>query len=146
MIGELYQTCEHRNCRTEGICSRCFRCVTHCECPRPLTDTELAVKAAQTAAAQASETERKARVATMSPADLLPFIECQMQSGRWSVVRKADWYLAEAVAFDAVYAPRVNRTPLTTAEEVLRFLAAGNVLPFGSDWHNRLRLSEQAGV
>lgn len=37
------------------------------------------------------------------------------------------------------YAPRVNRTPMTSPAEVIALLETGKPLPFGNDWDDRIR-------
>jgi hypothetical protein len=66
-------------------------------------------------------------------------------TGKWADVpsEKAERLFDMAIEREAWFAPRKNRTPMTTHAEVAAFLAAGNDLQYGDDWYEVLRAKKE---
>lgn len=69
-------------------------------------------------------------------------IQRQLSNGSWINVEtdQVDGYLDAVLGRESWFAPRVNREPMSTREQVLDFLASGKSIYFGDDWYSEIRV------
>jgi len=68
-------------------------------------------------------------------------IQRQLGNGMWDDIEPEfiDQYINKVLLREPWYAPRVNRTPMSTQQEVLDFLATGKPISHGDDWYSSIR-------
>ena len=68
-------------------------------------------------------------------------IQRKLENTQWVDIDedRIEKYLDMILTREAWYAPRVNREPMTTREQVIEFLATGKVLPYDTDWYAQIR-------
>src|SRR5688572_28073464 len=66
-------------------------------------------------------------------------IQRKLSNGMWTDVKDVDSYIDMALKRDSWFAPRINREPMTTRQQVLDFLATGQTIRYGDDHYESLR-------
>ena len=69
-------------------------------------------------------------------------IQRMLSNGKW-IDEDDEEHIAELIeqvlAREPILAPRKNREPMTTQQQVLDFLVQGNEINFDSDWYTKIR-------
>lgn len=65
----------------------------------------------------------------------------RLSNGSWIDIdeEREDYFIALVLERDPWYAPRVNRAPMTTPDEVRQYLATGKTISYDSDWYAKIR-------
>ena len=66
----------------------------------------------------------------------------QLATGTWTDETDETYinsFLDRVLARETWFAPRVEREPMTTREQVLAYLATGKTLQYGDDWYATVR-------
>jgi len=64
--------------------------------------------------------------------------QTRLENGRWVDENRIDFFIGLAVERDAVFATIQNR-PQVTTQDVLSAIAAGEILPYDTDWYAKIR-------
>lgn len=66
--------------------------------------------------------------------------EYQLSNGMWTNIGdRLDQFVDMALKTEVWLAPRLNRQPMTTREEILSAMDAGKKIKIGSDWYDFIR-------
>jgi hypothetical protein len=149
--GELWQECERRGCDTEPVCAGCFYCDRHCTCPPPPTADEIAAeKAARAAKAARIRGARAALLARLDAGEDPCSIPIQRQGHTgmfgtdWPTITDPEHvghFLDLVLAREPWRAPRDKREPMTTREELVRYLlTSGKEMRWDDEWNANIRI------
>ena len=73
-------------------------------------------------------------------------IQRQLPNGTWideDKQERIDMFLDSVLEREPWFAPRVNREPMTTREQVLAYLSSGKQINHDSEWYSKLRIKPQ---
>ena len=69
-------------------------------------------------------------------------LQSQLSNGNWIDAGEATNAIARLLERESWVAARMNRSPMTTSEEVLAYLTnTGKPLNYGDDWYEQLRVT-----
>lgn len=64
----------------------------------------------------------------------------QQSNGGWSEIGdRMDYFVNLALKKEQSLAPRQNREPMTTREEIISVMDSGKTITIGSDWYDKIR-------
>lgn len=71
-------------------------------------------------------------------------IQYQLSNGMWSDVpeHRIDEFINMAIQTESWLAPRLEREPLTTKEQVIECMESGKTVRIGSDWYDNIRIPQ----
>jgi hypothetical protein len=62
-----------------------------------------------------------------------------LSNGVWHDEDRIDMFVDLVLERETWFAPRVNREPMTTREQVLDYIATGRTIAYDSDWYAEIR-------
>jgi hypothetical protein len=62
-----------------------------------------------------------------------------LSNGKWTDEDRIDLFINKFLAREPIMAPRQNRKPMTTSEQVIEFISAGNKAHYDDDWYADFR-------
>ncbi len=68
-------------------------------------------------------------------------LQRKLENGKWCDIRteSTEKFVDAVLAREPQFAPMSSRQPMTTRQQVLDYLAAGNVIRYGDDWYAEIR-------
>jgi len=73
-------------------------------------------------------------------------IQTQLYNGMWDEAKNTEHLLDMVLARETWFAPRVNREPMTTHEQVINFLGTGETISFSDYWYANIRMTPEPVV
>lgn len=65
--------------------------------------------------------------------------EVQKSNGTWGEVSDIDYFIPMILKTEEYLAPRQNRKPMLSKEDVVNALDSGRVVIWGQDWYDKIR-------